>query len=95
MPEKGKVKWFSNVKGFGFLEKEGGDKDVFIHYSAIQGDKYKTLKPDEEVTFDIVEGAKGPTAANVIRTKKSAAKEGQPGQPAAAKEKPKEAKAKK
>jgi len=70
MPEKGKVKWFSNVKGFGFLEKEGGDKDIFVHYSVIQSDGYKTLDSGEEVTFDIVEGERGPQATNVIRLKK-------------------------
>lgn len=70
MPEKGKVKWFSNVKGFGFLEKEGGDKDVFVHYSSIQGEGYKKLLEGEEVTFDVVEGDKGPQAANVVRNKK-------------------------
>ncbi len=70
MPEKGKVKWFSNVKGFGFLEKEGSDKDIFVHYSSIQGEGYKKLLEGEEVTFDIVEGAKGPQAANVVRNKK-------------------------
>lgn len=77
MPEKGKVKWFSNVKGYGFLQKEGGDKDIFVHYSSLQGDGYKKLKEGEEVTFDIVEGPKGPTAANVIRIKKPAAKPGE------------------
>lgn len=69
MAEKGKVKWFSNVKGFGFLEKEGGGQDVFVHYSSIQGEGYKTLKEAEAVTFDIVQGEKGPQAANVVRTK--------------------------
>ena len=77
MPEKGKVKWFSKVKGYGFLEKEGEKKDIFIHYSAIQGEGYKTLKEAEEVTFDIVDGAKGPTAANVVRNKKPAPQQGQ------------------
>lgn len=67
MPEKGKVKWFSNVKGYGFIEKEGGGPDIFVHYTAIQGDKYKTLEGGENVTFDIVQGEKGPQAANVIR----------------------------
>ena len=70
MSEKGKVKWFSNVKGFGFLEKEGSDKDIFVHYSSIQGEGYKKLLEGEEVTFDIVEGEKGPQASNVLRTKK-------------------------
>ncbi len=70
MAEKGKVKWFSNVKGFGFLEKEGSEKDIFVHYSSIQGDGYKKLMEGEEVTFDLVEGEKGPQASNVVRTKK-------------------------
>lgn len=70
MAEKGKVKWFSNMKGFGFLTKEGSDKDIFVHYSSIQGEGYKKLLENEEVTFDIVEGAKGPQAANVVRNKK-------------------------
>ncbi len=78
MSEKGKVKWFSNVKGYGFLEKEGGGPDVFVHYSAIQGEGYKKLEEGEEVTFDIVEGERGPQAANVIRSKKTTQKaEGQ------------------
>lgn len=70
MAEKGKVKWFSNVKGYGFIEQEGGKKDIFVHYSSIQSDGYKTLDPDEEVTFDVTEGDRGPQASNVIRTKK-------------------------
>jgi cold shock protein len=70
MPDKGKVKWFSNVKGYGFLEKEGGTQDIFVHYSAIQGEGYKKLLEGEEVDFDVVQGEKGPQAANVIRTKK-------------------------
>ncbi|HRU38671.1 MAG TPA: cold-shock protein [Candidatus Goldiibacteriota bacterium] len=60
----GKVKWFNEKKGYGFIEQEGG-KDVFVHYEAIQMDGFKTLKEGETVTFDIVEGAKGPQAANV------------------------------
>ena len=67
MPEKGKVKWFSNVKGFGFISKEGDEADIFVHYSAIQSDKYKTLKTDEEVSFEVVQGDKGPQAVNVVR----------------------------
>lgn len=70
MAEKGKVKWFSNVKGYGFLRKEGEERDIFIHYSAIQGEGYKRLNPDEEVEFDIIQGEKGPQAQNVVRTKK-------------------------
>lgn len=76
MPEKGKVKWFSNVKGYGFLEKEGESKDIFVHYSVIQGEGYKKLLEGEEVTFDIVQGERGPQAANVVRAKKSQGKEG-------------------
>ena len=70
MPEKGKVKWFSNVKGYGFIEKEGGGPDIFVHYSTIQKEGYKTLEGGDEVTFDIVQGEKGPQAANVVRTAK-------------------------
>jgi len=71
MSKKGKVKWFSNVKGYGFLEKEGGEQDIFVHYASIQGEGYKKLEEGEEVTFDIVQGEKGPQAANVVRSKKS------------------------
>ena len=85
MPEKGKVKWFSNVKGYGFLEKEGLAQDIFVHYSSIQGEGYKTLDEGEEVSFDIVQGDKGPQASNVIRAKKQGAGSGAP---AAAEEKP-------
>ncbi|MBU3759017.1 MAG: cold shock domain-containing protein [Candidatus Omnitrophica bacterium] len=74
MAEKGKVKWFSNVKGYGFLTKEGLDKDIFVHYSAIQSEGYKTLNPDEEVEFEIEEGQRGPLAKNIVRTKKPAPK---------------------
>lgn len=73
MAEKGKVKWFSNVKGYGFLEKEGSQQDIFVHYSSIQGDGYKKLLEGEEVSFDIVQGEKGPQATNVVRSKKPAA----------------------
>lgn len=62
----GKVKWFNDKKGYGFIEQEGG-KDVFVHYEAITMEGFKTLKEGEVVTFDIVEGAKGPQAANVQR----------------------------
>ena len=70
MADKGKVKWFSNVKGYGFLRKEGEERDIFVHYSAIQGEGYKRLNPDEEVEFEIVQGEKGPQAQNVVRMKK-------------------------
>ena len=60
----GKVKWFNESKGFGFIEQEDGP-DVFVHYTAIQADGFKTLYEDQEVEFDVVEGPKGPQAANV------------------------------
>lgn len=63
---QGRVKWFNNEKGYGFLEREGGE-DVFVHFSAIQGEGFKSLNEGEEVTFDIVEGNRGPQAANVTR----------------------------
>jgi CspA family cold shock protein len=75
MAEKGKVKWFSNVKGYGFIEKEGGGADVFVHYSAIQGEGYKTLEGGDEVTFELVQGEKGPQATNVVPTGKKEQKE--------------------
>jgi cold shock protein len=61
---QGKVKWFNAEKGFGFIEVEGQD-DVFVHFSAIQGEGYKSLEEGQDVTFEIVEGARGPQAANV------------------------------
>ncbi len=64
--EKGKVKWFNAEKGFGFIETESGT-DVFVHFSAISMDGYKTLEEGAEVEFEVVEGAKGPQAANVTR----------------------------
>jgi CspA family cold shock protein len=60
----GKVKWFNAEKGFGFIEVEGGD-DVFVHFSAIQTEGFKTLEEGQAVTFEIVEGNRGPQAANV------------------------------
>lgn len=62
--EKGKVKWFNSEKGFGFIEREGGN-DVFVHFSAINMEGYKSLSEGMEVQFDVVDGAKGPQAANV------------------------------
>ena len=64
--QNGKVKWFNAEKGFGFIEVEGGD-DVFVHYSAIQAEGFKTLEEGQEVEFEIVEGNRGPQAANVVR----------------------------
>ncbi|WP_096154340.1 MULTISPECIES: cold-shock protein CspD [Bacillus] len=64
--QNGKVKWFNNEKGFGFIEVEGGD-DVFVHFSAIQGDGFKSLEEGQEVSFEIVDGNRGPQAANVTK----------------------------
>ncbi|MEG7940201.1 cold-shock protein CspD [Bacillus pacificus] len=64
--QTGKVKWFNSEKGFGFIEVEGRD-DVFVHFSAIQGDGFKTLEEGQEVSFEIVEGNRGPQAANVTK----------------------------
>ncbi|MBN8210700.1 MULTISPECIES: cold-shock protein CspD [Bacillales] len=61
---QGKVKWFNNEKGFGFIEREDGD-DVFVHFSAISGEGFKSLEEGQTVEFEIVEGARGPQAANV------------------------------
>lgn len=63
---QGKVKWFNAEKGYGFIETEEGG-DVFVHFSAIQTDGFKTLDEGQEVEFDIVEGTRGPQAANVIK----------------------------
>jgi CspA family cold shock protein len=63
---RGTVKWFNNVKGYGFLGHDGGE-DVFVHFSSIQKDGYKCLKQGDEVTFDIVQGEKGPQAECVTR----------------------------
>ncbi|HZE88258.1 MAG TPA: cold-shock protein [Verrucomicrobiae bacterium] len=60
----GKVKWFNNAKGYGFIEQDGGS-DVFVHYSAIQGAGYRSLEEGQQVEFEISQGPKGPQAANV------------------------------
>ncbi|MCC0630909.1 MULTISPECIES: cold-shock protein [Clostridioides] len=62
----GVVKWFNNEKGFGFISVEG-EGDVFVHFSAITGDGYKSLEEGQSVEFEVVDGAKGPQAANVVR----------------------------
>jgi CspA family cold shock protein len=63
---KGTVKWFNAEKGYGFIQVEGGD-DVFVHFSAIQGEGFKTLDEGQEVEFEITQGNRGPQAANVIK----------------------------
>jgi len=63
---RGKVKWFNDQKGYGFIEQEGGG-DVFVHYSSIGGDGFKTLAEGDEVEFEVTEGPKGPKAENVTR----------------------------
>ena len=63
---EGTVKWFNDAKGFGFIEQDGGS-DVFVHHSAIQADGFKSLQEGERVTFDVVDGPKGPAAANVVK----------------------------
>jgi cold shock protein len=64
LAEQGNVKWFSNEKGFGFISREGED-DVFVHFSAIEGEGYKSLTEGQAVEFDVVDGPKGKQAANV------------------------------
>jgi len=64
---EGKVKWFSDSKGYGFVTPDDGSKDVFVHHSDIQGEGYKSLSEDDAVQFDIEQGQKGPRAANVVK----------------------------
>ena len=63
---EGTVKWFNDAKGFGFIEQSEGP-DVFVHFSALSGEGFKTLQEGEKVTFDIVDGPKGPQAENVVK----------------------------
>ena len=64
--QKGTVKWFSSEKGYGFIQSESGE-DVFVHFSAIRGEGYKTLEEGASVEFEVIDGAKGPQAANVTK----------------------------
>ena len=63
----GRVKWLNDSKGFGFIEQQEGGKDVFVHFSAIQDEGFKTLREGDEVSFDITDGPKGPQATNVVK----------------------------
>jgi len=64
----GMVKWFNDSKGYGFIQADGSERDVFVHYSAIQGDGFKTLAEGVRVDFELIDGPKGPQAANVMRS---------------------------
>jgi len=63
----GKVKWFNENKGYGFIERDDGGGDVFVHYSAVQGDGFKTLAEGQKVEFDVADSEKGPQASNVVK----------------------------
>ena len=69
--ETGLIRWFNNKKGYGFIQNNADSKDIFVHYSAVVMDGYKTLKTNDKVSFDIVQGEKGPQAANVVVTEAS------------------------
>lgn len=62
----GKVKWFDTTKGFGFIAPVDGGADVFAHHTGIAGDGYKSLEENQEVTYDVIEGSKGPQASNIV-----------------------------
>src|SRR4029077_11000660 len=81
MRTTGTVKWFNEAKGFGFITPENGQKDCFVHHSAIQGKGFKTLAEGERVEFDIVQGAKGPAAENVLKMARELRGKGRDPQP--------------
>lgn len=72
MSVKGTVKWFNDSKGFGFIEREGGG-DVFVHFSEIEGEGYKSLREGDEVTFEVIDSPKGPKATHVVKSVRTAA----------------------
>jgi CspA family cold shock protein len=67
MRTTGTVKWFNDTKGFGFITREDGEKDCFVHHSAVQGQGFRSLAEGERVEFDVVQGQKGPAAENVVK----------------------------
>lgn len=67
----GLVKWFNDAKGYGFIQQDGSEKDVFVHYTAIQGDGFKTLAEGQKVEFELIDGPKGPQAANVSKVQQT------------------------
>jgi len=67
MSTTGTVKWFNDEKGFGFITPDGGEKDCFVHHSAIQGSGFKSLREGDRCQFDVVQGQKGPAAENVVK----------------------------
>ena len=73
MRQTGKVKWFNENKGYGFILQDGGGRDVFVHYSEIKEEGYRTLAEGESVEFDVAEGSKGPQAKEVVKNANNAA----------------------
>jgi CspA family cold shock protein len=63
--QEGQVKWFNEQKGYGFIQRDGGEKDIFVHFTGIQGDGFRTLKEGQRVSFEVEDSPKGPKARNV------------------------------